>query len=219
MFFRRKFLEQCWVFVPEDRPSISQLLDQLNEQDSLLVPCLDTPVSAIVINGRNSIEMTLPLSTNKNNCHSPTRTANQLNSPSQKNGDAGAQPCPHGSPLDPYLPEHLQGRDNSQPFSGALSVSPSSSSSLTSDSKNDIHVIVHSPKWTGTVDVAKRFTGGPLDKLDLMESRQSSVSQSSAISGSVASLHLVKFEDKQDSDYGSDNSSKANWNDQMASAV
>ncbi|XP_064640093.1 uncharacterized protein LOC135495414 isoform X1 [Lineus longissimus] len=53
-------MEACWRFDFPDRPTPDAIRDYLTERPQLIKPCLDTPSSAVVIEGTDSLEFALP---------------------------------------------------------------------------------------------------------------------------------------------------------------
>jgi hypothetical protein len=53
-------MEACWRFDFPDRPTPDAIREYLMERPSLIIPCLDTPSSAVVIEGTDSLEFALP---------------------------------------------------------------------------------------------------------------------------------------------------------------
>lgn len=50
---------QCWNFDPSLRPAVSDLIQLLRNNPTLIQPCLDAPSSAIALEGTASLEMSL----------------------------------------------------------------------------------------------------------------------------------------------------------------
>ncbi len=50
----------CWSFEPESRPSVDHITELLSCSPFLVQPCLDCPCTAVAMDSRGSMEMSLP---------------------------------------------------------------------------------------------------------------------------------------------------------------